>query len=1031
MSKTSVKAKHETVFSKEYSKLNPLQKKAVDTIEGPVMVFAGPGTGKTQTLAMRIANILKSTDVSPHNILAVTFTESGTKAMRERLLSIIGESAYYVNISTFHAFCSEVIQSHPEHFSFSSAAEPISDLDRFSLIQSIILSSSFEAIKPVNSPLYYVFECLKAIQNLKRENVSESSFREMIHAEESMLKTVKISATERKKRETYLQKNKELLEVYILYQKGLKESNRYDFEDMISLTIETFLKDPELLQTYQERIQYILVDEYQDTNTAQNTLIKLLASYWGEHANIFVVGDSDQSLYRFQGASLENSLEFIERFPHAEVITLKENYRSTQSILDASYELIQKNTYTLENFTKKHGEKKIEGSLHSQSYEKTKGVSIVELSSYAMELSYVAKSIKDLIDSGVLAKEIAVIYRNNKDSIALQEILKKWDIEFSIDGGVNVLSSPVIQQLLTLFSILQKIRKREEGVELFTLLSYEWVGCDPLDILKLSRFAAVKKLSIFETILKYPVKDMELSHPEKILDLVSKFEYWSQLDGQKTFPEWFEVVINESGYMPWLLEKNHSIAYLNQLQSLFSLIKHTSQENRTYNLDQFMFDVSVMIENNIEIPEEHLNFEENVVHLTTAHRSKGLEWDHVFIIHALDKKWGNQIVRELIHLPDEIIRHTNISEKEKNEDERRVFYVALTRARKSICISYAKTSSSTSKSKDTFPSMFIEEIPKEQKIYLDTKKFESEIQKHIKTILSVPTQPDFSKEEQVFLSKLVDSLVLTPTALNTYIDCGYKFKLNTLIKVPRAKADYLAFGTAIHKALEILHKYLLEHDLVPPKEFVISEFEKALYKEVLTKDDYEKRFIQGGKVLSKYYDEYKDSMKKALFIEKFFGYGWSKIYLDDIALGGRIDKIEWDDEKQKKVIVVDYKTGQPKSRNEIEGKVGKNTGGYKRQLVFYKLLTDLDTSFQLKVEKGLFDFIEPVKASGAFKREEFTITKEDVEELRQIIIECMKKIRNLEFKRTTDTSLCEMCEFKHHCFPEGIPKIQHEQLQLI
>lgn len=1021
---------NKTIFDTLYTKLNPGQKTAVDTIEGPVMVVAGPGTGKTQTLAMRIANILRKTDVAAHNILAITFTENGTKAMRERLLSIIGEDAYYVDITTFHAFCSDIIQSNPEYFRFSRNAEPLSDLERFSLIQSIISSEKFEYIKPINSPFFYVLDCIRAIQNLKRENVSIDSFRKMISSDEESL-TEKLTKTELKKKETFLNRNKELLQVYTIYQQKLLEMNRYDFEDMISLTVETLQKDEILLQIYQERFQYILVDEYQDTNNAQNMLLQLLTSYWGEQANIFVVGDSDQSLYRFQGASIENSLEFLKRFPKATVITLKENYRSTQNILDAAHDVIQKNAFTLGNFVVKTGRKDVETSLHSQQKTKTPSIFTASLSSNPLEAAYVAENIKKRIDAGTNASEIAIIYRNNADSAAFEDALAKWDIPYEVDGGSDVLSSHVMHQLLTLFTAIDKIRTSAEDIELFTLLNYAWLGFDELDILKLSRFAATKKISIMEAVLKYDLKAMELSKHKEIGEFVKKLKIWSQLDAQETFPVWFETVILESGFLDWILNKDTSVEYLNQLNSLFGQVKKVTRGNKRYNLTQFLKDIEIMQEHNIGINEEDLNVKTDAVRLTTAHRAKGLEWEHVFVVNVIDKKWGNVTVRELIHLPDEIIKHVKIEEKEKNEDERRIFYVALTRAKTTVTITYAKTTINANRTKDNFPSMFIEELPKKLKEDIDVGMFEKDARKYFAQLLHLPKRKPVSIEEKEWLKGILDGFVLTPTALNTYLECPYKFKLNTLMKVPRAKKDYLAFGTAIHKALELLHISLMQHDLIPPKEYVLSEFEKALKKEVLTQEEEEKRLLQGQKVLSAYYDEYKEAFKKPLFVEKFFGYGWSMVYLDDIRLGGKIDKIEWLNEKNKTVTVVDYKTGQPKSRNEIEGKTAYSNGAYMRQLVFYKLLTDLDKTFQLKVEKGVLDFIEPVKVSGKFKQEEFLINESEIEELKNVIKDAMKHIRSLDFPRTTDYSICQNCEFKHHCWPEGIPKLNVTQLPLL
>ena len=1028
-------------FLQTYKTLNSSQKIAVDTIEGPVMVLAGPGTGKTQILAMRIANILLKTDTAPHNILALTFTESAVKAMRDRLLSIIGEDAYYVNISTFHAFCSEIIQSHPEFFPFSRDAEPLSDIERFELIESIIHGQPFEAIKPINSPTFYVRECISAIQDLKREGVEPNDYRKLIDQMAVQLTEVntkgksELSATQQKTLEKSVAKNRELLQVYILYEKSLRERNRYDYEDMISLTINAFTKDPLLLQTYQERLHYFLVDEYQDTNSAQNHVLELLAEFWGDEANVFVVGDADQSLYRFQGASIENSLSFIKKYKKAQVITLQQNYRSPQDILDVAHLLIKRNALS-NGEVLKIASKKIEKQSPLVSTIKTptkkQNIEVASLSSDISETLYIVEKIKELIESGVKPDEIAVLYRNNADSFAFEDALAKWGIRYELDAGANVLDTPIVQQLLLLFQVIYGMRTTQEDLDLFTIMNYSWSMLNTLDILKIARAAAQQKTSMFAILTSKKLDGLELENREKLLKFIQNLLHWSQLDAQQTFPLWVETVLNESMMLPWILEQPNAIEMVNSIQSVFSEVKRIARGDHTLNLEKFLAVIATMQEHHLKIREEKMAYTKtDAVKLTTAHSAKGLEWEYVFISRALDGKWGNVRSRDLISLPQGVLKNTDIDEKDQNEDERRVFYVALTRAKKHVIITYAEKTVVGDRLKDTTRSMFLEEIPKKNIFATDIRAFEKAVPVLVSKLLQIPKDIQPQLEEQEWLMGLLKDFVLTPTSLNTYLECAYKFKLNVLIKVPRAKQDYLAFGTAIHKALEMFYRSLMEHDLPPNKEYLIDQFELALKKEILTKDEEEKRLNQGRKILSAYYDRYKDEFGRPVFLEKFLGYGWSRVYVDDVRIGGRIDKVEWIDQKHNLVSVVDYKTGQPKTRNEIEGKTAHSDGNYKRQLLFYKLLADLDKSFTLVVKNGVFSFIEPDKQTGKLRREEFELKKEEVDDLRKTIKEVMSEIRALHFARTTNYSICKRCEFVNHCWPLGIPTQNAEQMKLL
>ncbi|MBI5151421.1 MAG: ATP-dependent helicase [Candidatus Pacebacteria bacterium] len=1024
--------KPQTIFDKEYTKLNLEQKRAVDTIEGPVMVIAGPGTGKTQVLALRIAQILKKTDTVPRNILALTFTESAVKAMRDRLLSIIGADAYYVNISTFHAFCSDIIQSNPEYFPFSRDAEPLSDLERFTIIEDILRSQSFEAIKPINSPLFYVKDCLWSIQNMKREGVNEDALRILIEKDRQRSQNEDLKETEKKKHERVYAKQLELLQVYILYQQKLKEMNRYDFEDMISSTVEAFTHDPVLLQSYQERFQYVLVDEFQDTNNAQLNVLHALTSYWGDEANIFVVGDSDQSLYRFQGASIENSLAFMKKNPNATYITLENSYRSAQSILDAAHHLIRKNGLTNTTLASSSKKLKINPSpLRTQTKHANTPIHVVSCSSDPLETIYVAEEVQKLIKKGVEPSEIAVLYKNNADSLALEDAFTKWGIPYEVGGGADILDSPIVHQLLVLFQVICDVRTNHEDLDLFTLLNYEWVNLNALDILKIARQAALKKTSMFSILHQDHFGGIELEDGKKIVSFIENIVRWSQLDAQTTFPQWFETVMNESGFLSWTLHNESVVDAMNAVQSLFSEVKNVAKHHHALNLQSFLDTIKTMREHHIAITEEDIHIRTNAVKLSTAHSAKGMEWEYVFIIRALDGKWGNVRTKDLITLPEGMIKFTKLEKKEENEDERRLFYVALTRAKKQVVVSYAQTTIVGNKSKENTRTMFIEEIPENLRQDIENKPLESQTVASLQRLMKTPEHKVPRIEEDDWLRGLLEDFTLTPTAMNTYLACAYKFKLNVLVKVPRAKQDYLAFGTAVHKALEMVYRKIIETGDVPQKEYMVNQFETALKKEVLTPEEELTRLHQGRKVLSAYYDEYKDQLGKPVFLEKFLGYGWSRVYVDDVRIGGRIDKIEWIDPKKKSVAVVDYKTGQPKTRNEIEGKTANSTGDYKRQLLFYKLLADLDQTFALKVERGIFDFVEQDKQTKKFRREEFSLNKEEVDELRTIIKDVMKEIRALHFPKTDNYALCKQCEFHHHCWPNGIPQQVVEQMKLL
>ncbi|MFH2062070.1 MAG: ATP-dependent DNA helicase, partial [Candidatus Beckwithbacteria bacterium] len=772
--------------------------------------------------------------------------------------------------------------------------------------------------------------------------------------------------------------------------------------------------DKNLLLTYQERLLYLLVDEFQDTNSSQNQVVNLLASYWGDQANIFVVGDANQTIYRFSGAALENIISFTKTYPQAKIITLNQNYRSTQTILDASHHIIQKNHFKPEKLIKSLNIKLI--SSYSKPGLK---ISTVHLPQGTVESYWIANQIKKLIKKSVKPEEIAILYRHNQDAHDLSSMLAKLNISFNIEGGGNILKDPTINKLLTLLRVINNYKDNLEDPDLFTLLHYKFLKFNPLDILKLARVASKKRSNLIDTILSKDFNQLGLENPDKFTAFLANLTQWQQLNSQKTFIEFFEIIIKNSNFLDWILTSKDAVEKLNRLNSLFSEIKKLNAIDPQLNLSSFLEALNLMEINHLKIIETDLDIQTNSITLSTAHKAKGKEWQYVFIYQAVDGKWGNNRVRQLIKLPSGILKNQNLEKKEKNEDERRLFYVCLTRAKTKLYISYADRYTLGSYTKETFPSMFQAELPKGALKSIDVKSLKSK--KILTKLLSVPPAKDLNQKEQQFLKNLIKDFKFSPTALNTYLTCPYKFKLNNLLKVPRAKISYLSFGSAIHKALEMFYRKFIKDEKYPTKEYLLTQFKFALDKEVLVPQDYQARLKQGRKMLSAYFDYYQDDFVKPLFTEKFFGSGWSKAYLEDIPLSGKIDRIDWVSQKEKTVKVIDYKTGKPKSRNDILGKTKYSEGDYYRQLVFYKLLSELNKNFQPKVVEAELDFIE-VNPSGKFKKETFKISDTDINDLKKTIKKAMKEIRSLNFSKTNKLSHCDRCEYLPHCYPNGLPK---------
>ena len=406
-------------FQEAYARLNTAQKKAVDTIDGPVMVIAGPGTGKTTILTLRIANILKRTDTPPHGILAITYTDAGVKAMRTKLRDIIGNRAHEVAIHTFHSFASAMIAEYPDHFLALEGLRNLTDVEQESMIRSIIADAAFRELRPTGKPDAYIPAVLRTIDSAKREALTPDMVREHAKAEIERIKKDESSistkgATKGKLKAEALERigkcERTVLfaDVYDRYEKEKRAAKKMDWNDLIVELLVGLRNDELLLRLIQERFLYILVDEHQDTNDAQNFIVATIAEFF-ETPNLFIVGDEKQAIYRFQGASVENFLTLQKRWPAMQVISLETNYRSHQGILDASFAMIE-NNYEGEE----HRDLRVELKAGNEKGEKPRLLDVVTGENVPAIEAYLVQELKSIIEKESTAT-VAVITRRNRD----------------------------------------------------------------------------------------------------------------------------------------------------------------------------------------------------------------------------------------------------------------------------------------------------------------------------------------------------------------------------------------------------------------------------------------------------------------------------------------------------------------------------------------------------------------------------------------------------------------------------------------
>jgi len=831
-------------FKSQYKLLNPEQKKAVDFTEGPVMVIAGPGTGKTHLLSMRIANILSKTDTPPEGILALTFTESGATSMRARLVQLIGSLAYRVKIATFHGFCNDLILQNPDHFEEIIGSVNISDIEQIKIIGDILDKVKLEKLRPATNPYFYAKQIINLISEIKRQGVDQKELSEIVEEmEEGKMKT----------------RNRDLAKIYTEYQEVLAKSRYYDYNDMIVKTLFALKNDPEFLTEIREEYLYILVDEHQDTNSAQNKILELLTAY-SDSPNIFLVGDSKQAIFRFQGASRQNFLHFEKLYPKIKIINLRTNYRSGQIILDASDNIL-KSQEKLVSGKKEEGEK----------------ISVYSLKSQTDEENFIASSLEELIKKGVEPENIAILGRDNRDVFLISLALARFNIPYSLSSDTDITKDTDIAKLLI---ILKAIKNYGSAQELYLLLHLDFIGIDPLDFYKVSTASYRKRINPYDILKnKKLLSEIGVSDPDKILKLSAKLRYWRILAANEEATGALETIINESGFLPYLLKKDSRKT--DKLRALFNSLRSVSRSANNYTLTNF-FDYLDIVEENI-ISKNQAGA--SGVRVMTAHRAKGIEFDYVYIFGCYQGHWSGRKVISHIKLPDKIYFADNLSDQ--SDEERNLFYVALTRTKKKLIITYSRQEQSRTR----LPSVFLAEIDKD--------KIRTEEIDQVPILLK--KQKKVGKDEKKKLNEIFKDQGFSVSALNNYLSCPWKYFYRNLIRIPEATNLNLVFGTAVHEALRMYFNNPKD------KKYLLSRFAQSLRIQPIKKNDYEELLLKGKKALSDYYDRYSQSWREKVILELALN-----TEFEDLVLTGKIDKLELIDGSFG-VRVIDYKTGKPKS----------------------------------------------------------------------------------------------------------------------
>ena len=625
----------------KYDGLNPMQQEAVYYTEGPLLILAGAGSGKTRVLTHRIAYLIEEKGINPWNIMAITFTNKAANEMRERVDKIVGFGSDSIWVSTFHSSCVRILRRFIDRLGYGTNFTIYDADDQKTLMKDICKRLN------IDTKMYKEKMLLAAISSAKDEMISPEEYRlNMISDSQDLNK-------------------KTVARVYEAYQKQLQQNNAMDFDDLLVKTVELFQNCPDVLEYYQEKFRYIMVDEYQDTNTVQFKFVSLLAS---KYKNLCVVGDDDQSIYKFRGANIGNILGFEQVFPEAKVIKLEQNYRSTQNILNAANEVIRNNI------------RRKEKTLWTAN-EEGEQIHLREFQSGFEEAEYIAGDIRRKVREGECSySDCAVLYRTNAQSRLFEEKFLLGNIPYKIVGGVNFYARKEIKDML---AYLKTVDNARDDVAVQRIINVPRRGIGASSLSKVQIYAQDMEISFYDALRmadEIPSLGRGAAKIRSFVDFIQKFR--SQVE-YLSVTELLQKIIDETGYVEELKAENteESKGRIENIDELISKAVSYEQEAEHPSLSGFLEDVALISDL------DSVNEDENRVLLMTLHSAKGLEFPQVYLAGMEEGVFPSYL---------SIVS----GDFENLEEERRLFFVGMTRAREELIVSYGGQ-----------PSAFVDELP--------------------------------------------------------------------------------------------------------------------------------------------------------------------------------------------------------------------------------------------------------------------------------------------------------------------------------
>ena len=1011
---------------KEESCLNDKQQECMHT-EGKYLVIAGPGTGKTTTLTYRIESILKK-GIPAEKILCLTFTDTGANEMKLKLEKKLDKLSSGVNIYTYHGFCYDLIENNKEDFEIPDNFKVITPSISRALIKECIEQINPKAYRTDrNDPYFYIDIILNGILEIKKNRLKKDEYfnnlknnldwepklNSLYEEKDEKIKNGKnlspsfldkISNEEKR-----IAKARELWDFYELYSEKMIKNSYVDFDDMINQVLEKFESHPNFLEKVANQYEYILVDEYQDTNKSQNEIIFSLCKAL-KSQNIFVVGDDDQIIYTFQGAKLDTIEKFLEEFPDTTVICLTDNHRSTQEILDVSRALTKFDSNRLED-NPKFKKYNISKDLIAQNIELPKNkVRCYKYVDTMQEYNEIVKEIEELVFSDKcpidkLTKEkkyseIAILTRSNAELETFAQMLKERNIPYELKEGKSIFT---IKSSIVLYYYMQLLVNPElNSDKIFKYLLSKPFNINAKDYEVLYNEKSKNK-SFIDTIRN--IEPSKFLEPQKIEKFITTFDYLNEYKNNESLKNVVLEIGAKTGIFDYYL--NSPINKTENIAGLKKIIDEADGFTQVYkaiSLEDFVEYLDIALRDDISIKTDKAPVCLNAVQLSTYYSAKGKEYEYVYMPTLLSNKWESDSKSFRAKIPLAQYKTEEELKQEKISDRVNVMYVGMTRARHTLRLSYVQNENGKAKK----PSALITNI--QDMLEKEPQPFEFNVDSYWQEVSSsiIKREYDYAKEFSDLISEIIKTKNFSPTSLNKYLKCPRQYFYGDILNLdsPSGNADAMHYGTAIHEACDYAVKYALRNKTYPTKEEYINKFIETLNN--LPLSEYSQRQIlneRGQKALDSFYHQLCDiSPSSYQGAEETI-----QLEIEGIPFKGKIDRIDKNEDGT--FTIIDYKTGGAKSAKIIcpEGE----HEDYYNQIGFYKYLYEKYTGN--KVSKTTFIFPEDYTKNLIIE-----FSENECNDIYKKYKQAVADIRSHKFEPTDDKKACQWCAFKDFCNMEII-----------